>query len=128
MLLNLLLPVGSGKTFIGSNQSDALSQHTGLEFLQQEPGSRPLAGVGGDDHAFKEIALSIAGRKALASLYFFVTIIATRPPFSVVLTLWLSITATVGKAFRSCATRTCFCNAASTMSQTPLCCQRQKHE
>jgi len=56
---------------------------------------------------------------ALASVHFLARIVAAWPPFSVVLTLWLSIIAALGAAWRPLSFRTCSRKTFITRSQVP---------
>ena len=53
----------------------------------------------------------------LASGYPFTSVVASRPPFSVVFTDWLSMMAALGVAYRPAASRTRVRKASSTRSQ-----------
>ena len=65
--------------------------------------------VSGVDHGVDQIALGVGQNVALATLDLFARIIAmridTEPPFSALLTLWLSMMAAVGLASRSPCSR-----------------------
>lgn len=126
--LHPVFPVLSGKTRIRADPRDRLAPGRRLEAFQQAPRAGPFAGVGGQHDAFQQVARDVAGRKPLATVHLLAAVKPARPPFSVVLALWLSMTATVGYAPRPWIWRTCGCNAWSTWSHTPPRRPRQKHE
>ena len=89
------------------------------QFGQHEPGSVPVLDVGCVNHHSQEQPSGIHYNVALASRHLFACVIAARPPFSVVLTDWLSIMAPLGVASRPSLSRTMARSASSTCSQVP---------
>ena len=71
-----------------------------LDLLQQIPGAVGVLNIGGMDDDAEQETGGIDPDMALAALDFFGGIVAARPPFSVVLTLWVSMMAAVGLASR----------------------------
>jgi hypothetical protein len=76
-----------------------------LDLLQQIPGAVGVLDIGGMDEDTEQEAGGIDPDMALAALDLFGGIVATRPPFSVVLTLWVSMMTAVGLASRPSVSR-----------------------
>ena len=90
------------------------------QFGQHQPGSVPILDVGGVNDHSQEQPRSVHYDVALASGHLFACVIAARPPFSVVLTDWLSMMAALGVPSRPSRSRTIARSASSTRSQVPL--------
>ncbi len=104
---------------------DAVGEHgpePGVERLhapQQAPEAIRILDVGGvHDHAERQ-SLRVDRDVALAPLQPLRRIPAARPPFSVVLTLWVSMMAAVGLASRPSPSRTMTTRWWRMLSQTP---------
>jgi hypothetical protein len=76
-----------------------------LDLLQQIPGAVGVLDIGGMDENTEQKAGGIDPDMALAALDLLGGIVAARPPFSVVLTLWVSMMAAVGLASRPSLSR-----------------------
>jgi hypothetical protein len=76
-----------------------------LDLLQQIPGAVGILNIGGVDDDAKQEAGGIDRDMALATLDLLGGIVAAWPPFSVVLTLWVSMMAAVGLASRPSVSR-----------------------
>jgi hypothetical protein len=87
--------------------------------FKQQRSPRLLLDVGGMHQHRQQVAQRVDQDVPLATLYALRRIPAARPPFSVVFTLWLSITAALGLASRPAASRAAMRSTASTSSHTP---------
>lgn len=76
-----------------------------LDFLQQRPRAVGVLDIGGEDDDAQQQAGGVDRYVAFAPPDFLARIVPTRPPFSVVWTLWLSMMAAVGLASRPSASR-----------------------
>jgi hypothetical protein len=76
-----------------------------LDLLQQIPGAVGVLDIGGMDEDTEQEAGGIDPDMALAALDLLGGIVAARPPFSVVLTLWVSMMTAVGLASRPSVSR-----------------------
>ena len=76
-----------------------------LDLLQQIPGAVGVLDIGGMDKDTEQEAGGIDPDMALAALDLLGGIITARPPFSVVLTLWVSMITAVGLASRPSVSR-----------------------
>jgi hypothetical protein len=76
-----------------------------LDLLQQIPGAVGVLDIGGMDKDTEQEARGIDPDMALAALDLLGGIVAARPPFSVVLTLWVSMMAALGLASRPSLSR-----------------------
>jgi hypothetical protein len=76
-----------------------------LDFFQQIPGAVGVLNIGGVNEDTEQEAGGIDPDMALAALDLLGGIVAERPPFSVVLTLWVSMMAAVGLASRPSVSR-----------------------
>jgi hypothetical protein len=76
-----------------------------LDLLQQIPGAVGVLDIGGMDKDTEQEAGGIDPDMALAALDLLGSVVAARPPFSVVLTLWVSMMAAVGLASRPSVSR-----------------------
>src|SRR5690606_26724627 len=81
----------------------ALAPHQG----QRRPGAVAVLTVCHMDHRGKQHPQSVHDDVPLAACHLLAAIIAAGPPFSVVLTLWLSMMPTEGSIFLPAACRTC---------------------
>jgi hypothetical protein len=81
--------------------------------------------IGGMHHHRHHHAHGIHQQMACASVDGFASISPARPPFSVVVTDWLSRIAALGAASRPAATRTSVRRAAWMRTQVPSRCQRR---
>ena len=70
--------------------------------------------------------LGVHQQMPFPSLYFLASIIATRPPLSVVFTDWLSIIPALGVGSRPTLTRSCSLKTVFILSITPSLRQTQK--
>src|SRR3954454_9250169 len=77
-----------------------------LDLLQQIPGAVGVLDIGGMDDDAQQQSQGIDRDMALASLDLLGSIVAARPPFSVVLTLWVSMITAVGLTSRPSLSRT----------------------
>jgi hypothetical protein len=77
-----------------------------LDLLKNQPGSISVLDRGFVNHNGQDQSQSIDQDVTCSARYLFPCIIATRPPFSVVFTLWLSIIAALGLISRPSALRT----------------------
>lgn len=98
LFLHPSFKIHAAKAFIGPNQRDVLTPRSGFDLFKQDHGPGTLAYVGGQYHAFEPVAARITQGHALAPTQFLRSVISTRPPFSVLLTLCESILAAVGCA------------------------------
>ena len=89
-------------------------------FGQHQFSPVPILDVGGVNRHGQEQAGGIHYDMALATRHPLARVIASRPPFSVVFTGWLSIMAPLGMASRPSLSRTMGRSASSTRSQVPL--------
>ena len=64
--------------------------------LKQWPGSIPVGDVGSMDDKFEDESQGIDDQMAFAAIEAFPSVVAAGPPFSVVLTDWLSMIAPLG--------------------------------
>ena len=76
-----------------------------LDLLQQIPGTVGVLNIGGMNDDAEQEAGGIDRDMALATLDLLGGIVAARPPFSVVLTLWVSMITAVGLASRPSVSR-----------------------
>jgi len=76
-----------------------------LDLFQQIPGAVGVLDIGGMDENTEQEAGGIDPNMAFAALDLLGGIVAARPPFSVVLTLWVSMMAAVGLASRPSLSR-----------------------
>jgi hypothetical protein len=76
-----------------------------LDLLQQIPGAVGVLNIGGVNEDTEQEAGGIDPDMALAALDLLGSVVAARPPFSVVLTLWVSMIAAVGLASRPSVSR-----------------------
>jgi hypothetical protein len=76
-----------------------------LDLVQQIPGAVGVLDIGGVDNDAQKQSQRIDRDMALAPLHLLGGIVAARPPFSVVLTLWVSMTAALGLASRPSLSR-----------------------
>ena len=79
----------------------------------------PVLDVGGVNHHGQEQPGGVHYNVALAPGHLFTGVLAARPPFSVVLTDWLSMMAALGVASRPSLSRTMGGSASKTRSQVP---------
>ena len=89
------------------------------QFAQHQLGSISILDVGGMYHHGQKQSHGVYYDVTLAPSDLFAGIIATRPPFSVVFTDWLSMIAALGVASRPAASRTLGRKASSMASQVP---------
>src|SRR5258708_1208390 len=92
----------------------------GLKVAQEFLCPIAFATIGGSYLNVQEQPFGIDGSKARASFKFLPNVESTRPPFSVVLTLWLSTRMALGVVSRPSATRTSSRNAAFMCSHCPV--------
>src|SRR4051812_48413208 len=90
-----------------------------LDLLQQIPGAVGILNIGGVDEDTKQEAGGIDPDMALAALDLLGGIVAARPPFSVVLTLWVSMMTAVGLASRPSVSRSVMTKEWRIVSHTP---------
>ena len=76
-----------------------------LDLLQQIPSAVGVLNIGGVDNDTQKQSQRIDGNMALAPLHLLGGIVAAGPPFSVVLTLWVSMMAALGLASRPSLSR-----------------------
>jgi hypothetical protein len=76
-----------------------------LDLFQQIPGAVGVLNISGVDEDTKQKAGGIDPDMAFAALDLLGGIVAARPPFSVVLTLWVSMMTAVGLASRPSVSR-----------------------
>ena len=76
------------------------------EPTQHQLGPVPILDIGGMDHNCQDESQRVYHDVPLATLDFLARVISPGPPFSVVLTLWLSTMAAEGDFFRPAARRT----------------------
>ena len=118
--LDLSLEVFASKAAVSVNHLHSAPPRFLYDLEQQSQGAHPLIQIGGQHDGgqhdggqhdggqhdggqhdgIEEVATAVAQTHALAATDFLGPIIATRPPVSVVLMLWVSITAAVGTAVR----------------------------
>ena len=87
------------------------------QLAQHQLGAVPVLDVGRVYHYGQEQAGGIHYDVAFASRYLLASVVAPRPPFSVVFTDWLSMMAALGVASRPSFSRTWLRSASSTRSQ-----------
>jgi hypothetical protein len=88
---------------------------------QQPGGAVAVADIGRGDVDLADQPQGVDQQVALAATYLLGAVVAVRPPFSVVLTLWLSRTAALGVGWRPCRRRSCWRSLARTCSHRPCC-------
>lgn len=96
-----------------------------FRLLEHHPGPIPALDVSGMHHHGHHQPHCVHHKMALAPAHFLGCIVAAWPPFSVALTLWLSIIAALGVAWRPLCFRTCSRKAFITRSQVPSKRQRR---
>ena len=107
-------------TGIGRIRPDDLEPGEPAQQLgQHQSGPVPVLDVGGVNHHGQEQPGGVHYDVALALGHLFAGVVAARPPFSVVLTDWLSMIAPLGVASRSSLSRTMGRSASKTRSQVP---------
>lgn len=74
--------------------------------FQHQPGTLAILKIAGMNHHRQDQAQGIDDQMAFAAQDLLARVIAAKPPFSVVLTLWLSMIATLGVAFLPALRRT----------------------
>ena len=77
------------------------------EFGQHQLGSVAVLNIGGMDHHRQHQSQRINYQMAFSALYLLAGVISARPPFSTVLTDWLSMIAAEGVGLRPSWRRTC---------------------
>ena len=107
-------------TGIGRIRPDDLEPGEPAQQLgQHQSGPVPVLDVGGVNHHGQEQPGGVHYDVALAPGHLFAGVVAARPPFSVVLTDWLSMIAPLGVASRPSLSRTTGRSASKTRSQVP---------
>jgi len=94
-----------GVTSVGPDQFQ--SRETSPQLFEYQLGSIPILHIGGVNHHRKDQPQRIHHQMAFSALYLLAGVIAPRPPFSTVLTDWLSMIAAEGVGFRPSWRRTC---------------------
>ena len=89
---------------IGPNAFQSWVQATAL--AKHQLGSVSILDIGSMHHQCQDQTQCVDDHMPLAAIDFLARVVTARPPFSVVLTLWLSIMAAEGEAFRPAAKRT----------------------
>jgi hypothetical protein len=87
--------------------------------VEQQFGAVPILNVGPMDDYRNNQTQCVYQQMALAAVDFLAGIISMDPPFSVVLTDWLSMIAALGLASRPTAMRTSMCNVSWIRVQVP---------
>src|SRR3954468_11430795 len=90
-----------------------------LDLLQQIPGAVSILDISGVDDDTEQKAGGIDPDMALAALDLLGGIVTTRAPFSVVLTLWVSMMTAVGLASRPSVSRSVMTRKWRMVSHTP---------
>jgi len=103
---------------VGPEQRQA--RETSHQRDDHELGSRAVLDAGRVDHHHEQQAQRVYRARPLASFDLLACVIATDPPFSVVLTLWLSMIAALGLSSRPSLARTWVRSASWMRSQTPV--------
>ena len=96
------------------------------QFADNRLGPVPVLNAGSMDCHGQQQPHGVYNDMPLSSGDFLAGVIAPRPPFSVVFTLWLSMIAAPGPGSLPSAARTLGRRASWTCSQTPSCRQRRK--
>ncbi len=96
-----------------------------VEVVHHQPCPVPVLDIGGMHHHRHHHAHGIHQQMACASVEVVASISPARPPFSVVVTDWLSRIAALGAASRPAATRTSVRRAAWMRTQVPSRCQNR---
>ena len=104
-------------TSISPDQSQA--REPSLQFANNQLCTISVLDVSGVDHDCQQQSYSVHDDMPLAARHLLTGIITTRPPFSVVFTLWLSMIAALGLVCRPSAVRTLSRRASWTLSQVP---------
>jgi len=113
-----LHPVGDG--CVGAvRPDDAQPRQAPPHLLQQRFGRIAILHVGGEHHQSPDQAQRVDEQVPLAPAYFLGPVPAMDPPFSVVLTLWLSTTTALGVGSRPSRTRSRSRSTARIFSQRP---------
>ena len=94
--------------------------------LEQQFGAIPVLNIGRMDDYRNNQTQRVYQQVAFAAVDFLAGIISMDPPFSVVLTDWLSRMAALGSASRPTARRTCLCSASWICVQVPSRRQAEK--
>jgi hypothetical protein len=102
---------------VGPNQLK--SRESPQKFTQHQLGSIPILDVGSVDHYRQQQSQGIHHNVPLAARHLLASIVATRSPFSVVFTLWLSMMAAEGVGSLPSISRTLGCKASWMCSQVP---------
>src|SRR5258706_9489074 len=114
-----LTPVQQGWTIIAAVEQHFAPTRIEGNAFEQVPCAITLGPVGWMHQGLYHPALTVNRNMAFSSLHLFATIVAAWPPFSVVLTDWLSTMSKLGSASRSSWTRTCSRSAALIRSHVP---------
>ena len=115
----------SGVSAISPNQAEA--GNPASQLADDQPGSVPVLDISRVHGHGQQQAQSVYDDMALPSEDLLAGIVAARPPFSVVFTLWLSMMAALGAAYLPSASRTMGRSASWTRSQLPSADHRRKY-
>ena len=97
------------------------------QFIDDQPRPISVLDIGRMHHHRQQQAHGIYDDVSLSTVDLFTSIIATRPPFSVVFTLWLSMIAALGVGFLPSASRTQGRSVSLTRSHVPSMVQLRKY-
>ena len=112
----------SGIAAIGLDQLQA--REAAQQLGQDQLGAVSILNIGGVHDYRQQQAQPVHYQVALARGHFLAGVVAARPPFSVVLTVWLSIIAALGVGARPAFSRTCSRRIPRRRSHTPVRRQR----
>ena len=97
------------------------------QFIDDQPRPISVLDIGRMHHHRQQQAYGIYDDVSLSTVDLLTSIIATRPPFSVVFTLWLSMIAALGVGFLPSASRTQGRSVSLTRSHVPSMVQLRKY-
>jgi len=121
-----LNPGGRGPGVARVQPQLAQAREDAAEVGEHQPGPVAVGDVGRVDDDLQDQAGGVDQQVALAPAQLLGAVVAARPPFSVVLTDWLSKMAALGVGSRPIRRRVCSRNAACAFSQVPSLRQSRK--
>jgi hypothetical protein len=117
--LGLLGPIAEAAAVASIGPEVVESGEVVSNAIDHESAAHPIRDVGRMDAGSQQQSGGIDQQMPLAPVYLLAAVVASDPPFSVVLTDWLSKIPALGWACRPCCSRTWSRNASWTRSQVP---------